>query len=113
MRLSHKIQFPSSTMELNWAGKTTVKKMAEFVNELVPDQSIVMVFGFSDSIGSPDANLILSKYRAESVAAQFNQYGIDPFIALGLGTSSPIASNTTREGRSKNRRVEVWLKRQE
>ena len=113
MRLSHKIHFPSGTVELNWAGKSTVKEMAEFVKELVPDQTRIMVFGFSDSIGSVNTNLTLSGYRAETVAEQFNQHGIDPFIVLGLGASNPIESNTTREGRYKNRRVEVWVKQNE
>ena len=113
MRLSHRIQFPSGMAELNWARKSAVKKMAEFVKQFVSDQSIVMVFGFSDSIGSVDANLIMSEYRAKAVAEQFNLHGIDPLIVLGLGVSNPIESNATSEGRSKNRRVEVWVKRNE
>jgi outer membrane protein OmpA-like peptidoglycan-associated protein len=59
-------------------------------------------------IGSPEYNLILSKRRAQSVKAYLVAKGVPPPAIRweGLGLTEPIASNSTEEGREKNRRVE-------
>jgi OmpA-OmpF porin, OOP family len=63
----------------------------------------------TDSKGSDEYNLELSQKRAESVAAYLASKGISPqrLIAKGYGESVPIADNSTEEGMSKNRRVEM------
>ena len=66
--------------------------------------------GYTDSIGSTDYNLGLSKRRAESVARYLQSRGVElsgRFSVNGYGESSPIASNDTEAGRAQNRRVVV------
>ena len=64
--------------------------------------------GHTDSKGSETYNLLLSERRAASVKAYLvNKFGIDParLTTKGYGEAQPIASNETKEGRQKNRRV--------
>lgn len=74
------------------------------------DNNLVVV-GHTDSVGSPDANLGLSTRRAEAVAQYLRANGIDAnrIQTSGAGSSQPIASNATADGRAQNRRVEIKL----
>ncbi|WP_321790791.1 OmpA family protein [Burkholderia pyrrocinia] len=73
--------------------------------------SQVTVTGFTDSVGSDDYNLALSKRRAESVAAYLKAHGLKTgtLTVTGRGKADPVASNATPEGRASNRRVEIRL----
>ncbi|VWB05969.1 membrane protein [Burkholderia lata] len=73
--------------------------------------SQVSVTGFTDSVGSDDYNLALSKRRAESVATYLKAHGLktDSLTVSGRGKADPVASNATPEGRASNRRVEIRL----
>ena len=75
------------------------------------DNSTVMVSGHTDSTGSADYNLALSKSRAQSVAAYLQGQGVKAsrFEVLGMGSSNPIASNADAAGRAQNRRVEIKI----
>jgi len=67
--------------------------------------------GHTDNVGSDDANLKLSKDRAESVKAYLVSKGANAsrIEATGYGETQPIASNKTAKGRQLNRRVEFTL----
>jgi len=67
------------------------------------------VQGHTDDQGADDYNLDLSQRRAETVVAYLGLFGIDTgrLTPKGYGESAPIAPNTTEEGRTKNRRVEL------
>jgi OOP family OmpA-OmpF porin len=68
------------------------------------------VVGHTDSVGGFDSNLALSKRRADAVAAVLvKDHGIAPGRLVGNGVASlaPVASNSSEEGRAKNRRVEL------
>lgn len=69
----------------------------------------IVIEGHTSSEGSPDYNLALSERRAQAVVDALVTRGIDAerIGALGVGESSPIASNDDEAGRSLNRRVEV------
>ena len=77
-----------------------------------PTQSVVLV-GHTDSQGSLETNIELSKERAISVQALLNTQfpDIEPgrINANGIGYLAPVASNQTNIGRELNRRVEVVL----
>jgi phosphate transport system substrate-binding protein len=69
----------------------------------------VLLFGFSDSSGSQNANLEISRDRAHAVADELSRRGITPSVVEGFGSALPVASNDTPDGREKNRRVEIWI----
>jgi OOP family OmpA-OmpF porin len=68
----------------------------------------VRIEGHTDSTGSEAYNQGLSERRARAVREYLEAKGIDPsrLSTAGYGESRPVASNDTREGRTKNRRVE-------
>ncbi len=70
---------------------------------------VVIAVGHTDSIGTEKYNQGLSVRRAESVKAYLVSKGIEAnrVYTEGKGEKQPIADNRTREGRAKNRRVEV------
>jgi hypothetical protein len=69
----------------------------------------VEVGGHTDATGTDAINNPLSEGRARSVMQYLAQKGVPPerMEARGYGSSQPIASNATREGRAQNRRVEL------
>jgi OmpA-OmpF porin, OOP family len=69
----------------------------------------VHIDGHTDSIGTEAYNKGLSERRAKAVKAYLTSHGIPAsrLTAAGHGFSEPIASNDTREGRARNRRVEL------
>lgn len=70
---------------------------------------VVIAVGHTDSIGAADYNQRLSVRRAESVKSYLVSKGIEAnrVYTEGKGESQPVASNQTRDGRAKNRRVEI------
>ena len=70
---------------------------------------VVIAIGHADSIGSDAYNQRLSVRRAESVKAYLVSKGIEPnrVYTEGKGEKQPVADNKTRDGRAKNRRVEI------
>jgi lipid-binding SYLF domain-containing protein len=69
----------------------------------------VRVEGFTDNVGSEDANEKLSQDRAQAVADWLASHGVDKsrLTAKGYGESRPVAKNSTPVGRRKNRRVDL------
>jgi len=70
---------------------------------------VVIAIGHADSIGSDAYNQRLSVRRAESVKAYLVSKGVEPnrIYTEGKGEKQPVADNKTRDGRAKNRRVEI------
>ena len=83
--------------------------LAEIFNEY-PDTDI-LIEGHTDSTGSDEYNLTLSRQRAQSVANYLAQKNVFPtrFTIMGYGESQPIATNDTVQGRAQNRRVELGI----
>ena len=71
----------------------------------------VSVEGYTDSSGSYSYNVSVSQFRANTIKSYLVGKGVNPtqINARGLGPESPIASNDTEAGRTKNRRVEIKL----
>jgi outer membrane protein OmpA-like peptidoglycan-associated protein len=69
----------------------------------------VLVEGHTDSIGSDAYNQKLSERRANAVRDYLISRGIEStrITTRGLGESQPVADNKTKEGRAKNRRVDI------
>ena len=70
---------------------------------------VIIAIGHTDSIGSVAYNNKLSLRRANAVKAYLVSKGIEAnrIYTEGKGKSQPIADNKTKEGRAKNRRVEI------
>jgi outer membrane protein OmpA-like peptidoglycan-associated protein len=69
----------------------------------------IIIVGHTDSQGSDAYNQKLSEQRAESVKNYFISQGIQAsrISSRGMGESSPVADNATKDGRAMNRRIEV------
>lgn len=74
-------------------------------------ETLVDVYGHTDSTGSDAYNQALSERRATSVADYLAGHGVQPqrIATRGYGESQPVASNDTDAGRAANRRVEVKI----
>lgn len=71
----------------------------------------ISVLGHADATGSDEYNLALSQRRALSVSNYLAAQGVSPgrLSAVGYGESRPAADNSTTQGRSLNRRVEILI----
>ncbi len=71
----------------------------------------ISILGHTDSTGSNKANTELSSHRAQAVVEHLTRLGSDAskLTAVGKGESQPIVSNSTKEGRAKNRRIEFRI----
>ena len=65
--------------------------------------------GHTDNVGSDEKNMILSQKRADAVKAYLMKKGVKSTYleTYGYGETKPIATNETKEGKQKNRRVEM------
>jgi chemotaxis protein MotB len=115
LNLTQDVLFASGSVELNAAGIAVVKKVAARLKS-VPNG--VEVQGHTDSVpisaqASPrfPTNWELAASRASHVVRLLQQEGIEPgrLSAVSFGPYRPVASNDTREGRGKNRRIEIRL----
>jgi outer membrane protein OmpA-like peptidoglycan-associated protein len=90
-------------------GFRAVNRLAAFLNEY--ENRNLLIEGHTDSIGTPEYNLDLSRRRAEAVRRALMEKEIAPdrIITKGYGKSYPVASNETKAGRRQNRRVEVII----
>ncbi len=71
----------------------------------------VTVTGYTDNVGKDATNMALSLRRAENIKKMLVEKGIDAsrIKAYGKGKNNPIAPNNTKEGRAKNRRIEITI----
>lgn len=106
-----------AVVEVHFAtGKADIKKeyvddlkaLADFLKEFPKAKGEIS--GHTDNVGAKAMNQKLSQQRAESVKKYIvGTYGIDAsrITAKGYGFDKPIASNKTKEGKAKNRRIEA------
>ncbi len=76
-----------------------------------PD-ALIEVGGHTDSGGTPSKNMDLSKSRAQAVVDYLASAGVlrERMSAVGYGETRPIASNSTDDGKARNRRIEFILR---
>lgn len=97
--------------------ESTIKTSANSVLDSVAlvakeyDKTRLQVVGYTDSTGNDKINQPLSERRAAAVANYLALRGVhgSRISSYGAGSSNPIASNATTEGKAQNRRVEITL----
>ncbi len=100
------IQFKQGTAEIDQSSLSTLDEAAKILTDF---ESIrIEVSGHTSSEGTEERNQELSIQRAEAVRKYFLEKGIseDRITARGAGATEPVADNATKEGRTKNRRIE-------
>ncbi len=87
-----------------------LNKIVEAINTF--ESPYVIVMGHTDSTGNEESNKALSIKRAETVASFLKKVGkmsTERVTHEGYGESRPVATNDTKEGRAKNRRIEILI----
>ena len=89
------------------AGKVKLDDLIAKVKDI--NLEVIVAVGHTDATGPASYNQALSVKRAGAVKAYLVSKGIDAnrIYSEGKGETSPVADNSTRSGRSKNRRVEI------
>jgi outer membrane protein OmpA-like peptidoglycan-associated protein len=103
------VTFDVGSATLQPAFRATLDKVAQSLIDY--PQSLIDVYGHTDSTGSDAFNQRLSEQRANTVMNYLISRGV-PAARLrsqGFGETMPVASNDTADGRSRNRRVEIKI----
>lgn len=84
-------------------------KLDQIAEALRGKEQPMVVYGFTDNVGTRDYNMDLSQKRASAVRDYLVSRGIpqDLITAQGKGPDSPLSDNNSIEGRASNRRVEI------
>ncbi|HKK71661.1 MAG TPA: OmpA family protein [Candidatus Krumholzibacteria bacterium] len=103
------ILFASNQATLEGPARANIEELARILKKY--EDTNVLIEGHTDSQGSEDYNLELSRRRAQSVANYLAGQQVDAtrFTLMGYGETQPVASNETPEGRRENRRVEIAI----
>ncbi|SDS38961.1 OmpA family protein [Christiangramia echinicola] len=103
------VYFDTEKYNINSKSQATLNKLADIFKEY--PNSNVLVEGHTDNTGSDSYNLTLSKNRAQAVTGYLVDAGIDKsrFTTKWYGETQAKYDNSTAEGRSKNRRVELAI----
>ena len=103
------VYFATDKYNINNASQETLNKLIGVFKEY-PDTNILVV-GHTDSVGSEEYNMTLSKNRAYAVTNYIKSNGISEsrLNTNWFGETQPMHDNSTAEGRAKNRRVNVAI----
>lgn len=106
-QLKKGIAFESNSAKLTKSSYATLDDIVRLMNK-IPDANLE-VQGHTDNTGSAETNKKLSQARAETVVNYFIKEGIaaERVRAVGYGPEKPVADNKSKQGRAKNRRVEL------
>lgn len=103
------VLFDTGRAQLKAGAFDTVDRLATFLREN-PERSVA-IEGYTDSVGGDAYNQSLSQRRADAVRTALSERGIasNRVSTQGFGEAKPVATNSTAEGRQRNRRVEVVI----
>jgi outer membrane protein OmpA-like peptidoglycan-associated protein len=107
------LTFPSGQANVLPVHRELLQKVQKAAD--VFPRSQIVIEGHTDSYGDDEANLTLSRRRAEAIGAYLSgNLGVPSFriSAVGYGETQPIASNDTQQGRERNRRIDVIIEPQ-
>ena len=104
------ILFATNKADLSATAKNSLAQFAQVLNN--NKDCDIAIIGHTDNTGSDAINQPLSVSRANSVNNYLLSCGVSAAqikSVEGQGSTNPVASNATKEGRQQNRRVEVYM----
>jgi OmpA-OmpF porin, OOP family len=101
------IYFDFNRAEIKPESEPTLKEIATLMQS--KNDLKILVVGHTDNIGTFESNKTLSQKRAEAVVTSLAGKGVNQkrMFPVGVSFAAPVATNSTEEGRAKNRRVEL------
>ncbi len=114
-RLSTTVRFPTGSSALGKKELNDIERLISYLEDL-PAGTRVAIVGFADSVGGFENNVRLSGRRALSVAQTIDAVGGNrladiEFESRAYGELAPSVCNTNENGRTINRRVELWVQK--
>ena len=109
VNLPEGVTFDVGSYTLKPQFRQTLDGIAQNLNQY--PNSLIDVYGHTDSTGSDAFNQTLSENRARTVANYLSVQGVSAarIRSQGMGETMPVADNNTDEGRRRNRRVEIKI----
>jgi len=106
---AHAVRFAVNSAVLHADGKKELDKLADFLN--THSTIKIRLDGYTDASGNDKINIPLSQKRAASAKDYLVSKGIsaDRIETEGHGSADPVADNGTKEGKARNRRIEVTV----
>ncbi len=103
------ILFATGKSDLNASSKTALTNFAASLKNT--PETDVTIYGHTDNTGTDNVNIPLSQQRAAAVQNFLSSQGVAVarMTTQGMGSSQPVADNSTTAGRTQNRRVEVYI----
>ncbi|MBK1614823.1 flagellar motor protein MotB [Rubrivivax gelatinosus] len=103
------VLFDTGRAQLNAGGVRNLQPLGNFLKE--HPQRKAQIEGYTDSTGSENGNMALSRRRADAVLAALLDMGVprNQLSAEGFGEARPVSDNGNSRGRQMNRRVEIVL----
>ena len=104
-----KTAFGGNQTKIQDSFEEAVSSIAKLLNKY--EQTMIQIVGYTDDVSPVLLNKDLSLYKADVIAKTLRSYGVEAqrIITDGAGGENPIANNATKEGRERNRRVEMTL----
>lgn len=103
------LNFDSGKSTLQPGFETVLDELVAYLNRKETER--IEIQGHTDNVGKPASNMVLSQDRANVVLQYLLSKGIaaDRLVAKGYGSTQPIESNATEDGRASNRRTEIKI----
>jgi outer membrane protein OmpA-like peptidoglycan-associated protein len=102
------INFATGSAEITDEFARVLDGASKLINEH-PEIQLLEIQGHTDNTGTDAINNPLSQARADAVRNYLISRGVDPerLVAKGYGSTRPVASNATEDGRYQNRRIDI------
>jgi outer membrane protein OmpA-like peptidoglycan-associated protein len=99
----------SGQWSLTTSGQYSLRELAVGLRD--QGGHVILIQGYTDSMGTPAVNEALSLRRAEAVRDYLTTQGVaaESMRAEGFGAKRPVAHNGTADGRAQNRRIEIVI----
>lgn len=105
------IFFPQNS-KTRLTSETLEKYLDDIAERVIQSKEIINLYGHTDKLGTEKENITLGLARAKTIRDLLIKREVpsSQITVQSMGSKEPIGNNKTREGRSKNRRVELFIK---